>query len=111
MCSWNFRHLADGSDFFFGIQVSVGRDCSSLDAHSYHLVAVVEHLGSDVASGHYTIYRRVRGEQENESHNGQFAASFASWFCISDSQVQNASQEDVLSAEASLLFYERIMNE
>ena len=91
--------------------MSLARDRNSLDVHSYHLVAVVEHLGSDVASGHYTIYRRVRAEQKNESHDGQFVSSLGSWFCISDSQVQSASEEDVLEAEASLLFYERIINE
>jgi ubiquitin carboxyl-terminal hydrolase 30 len=32
------------------------------------------------------------------------------WFCVSDSQVEAVSVEDVLSAEASLLFYERIPN-
>lgn len=30
------------------------------------------------------------------------------WFRISDSEVHTASEEDVLGAEATLLFYERI---
>lgn len=30
------------------------------------------------------------------------------WFCISDSQVLSVSEREVLAAEASVLFYERI---
>ena len=88
----------------------MARDCDSLDTHSYHLVSVVEHFGRD-GSGHYTVYRRVRTEQEKEFHNGQFAPSLGHWFCISDSQVYSVSEKDVLAAEASLLFYERIVDE
>lgn len=91
-------------------EVSMARDSDSLDTHSYHLVSVVEHFGRD-GSGHYTVYRRVRTEQEKEFHNGQFAPSLGHWFCISDSQVYSVSEKDVLAAEASLLFYERIVDE
>ncbi|RVX21141.1 Ubiquitin carboxyl-terminal hydrolase 27 [Vitis vinifera] len=90
-------------------EVSMARDCDSLDTHSYHLVSVVEHFGRD-GSGHYTVYRRVRTEQEKEFHNGQFAPSLGHWFCISDSQVYSVSEKDVLTAEASLLFMKEFYN-
>lgn len=65
----------------------------------YRLVSVVEHFGR-AGGGHYTVYRSVRSETED--HDPQ-------WFCISDSSVKSVSEEDILAAEASLLFYERIV--
>jgi ubiquitin carboxyl-terminal hydrolase 30 len=71
----------------------------------YRLVTVVEHFGR-TGSGHYTVYRSVRvfsQEEEEEDCDEDL-----SWFSISDSEVCRVSESDVLGAEASLLFYERL---
>ncbi|KAK9272063.1 hypothetical protein L1049_002432 [Liquidambar formosana] len=78
------------------------------DIRMYHLVSVVEHFGR-AGSGHYTVYRRMRAESENEDLEGASKPILEQWFCISDSDVCTVSEEDVLAAEASLLFYERII--
>lgn len=72
-----------------------GRASSSREEHLYRLVSVVEHSGT-VGSGHYTVYRRV-GVQDRTV-----------WFSISDSVVSQVSHTDVLHAEATLLFYEKM---
>ncbi|KAF6163724.1 hypothetical protein GIB67_036184 [Kingdonia uniflora] len=75
-------------------------------SYKYHLVSVVEHFGR-VGSGHYTVYRRVADESDGETLAGRSKSETLHWFCASDSDVLSVSQEDVLSAEASLIFYER----
>ncbi|XP_059433238.1 ubiquitin carboxyl-terminal hydrolase 27 [Corylus avellana] len=81
-----------------------------LETHLYRLVSVVEHFGR-AASGHYTVYRSVRADsnKEKEVPDDQFEPDNESWFCISDFEVHNVSEKDVLDAEASLLFYEKIV--
>lgn len=80
------------------------------DHHLYRLVSVVEHFGR-AGSGHYTIFRSLRHEQpqspDRNIQNSNDAPLY--WFCISDSEVSRVSETDVLAAEASLLFYERIV--
>ncbi|CAI0428577.1 unnamed protein product [Linum tenue] len=77
----------------------------------YHLVSVVEHFGRP-GGGHYTVYRSARCNSPEEcSSRNQDKPSHLHWFCISDSQVSIVSEEDVLAAEATLLFYERIAEE
>ncbi|XP_027363784.1 LOW QUALITY PROTEIN: ubiquitin carboxyl-terminal hydrolase 27 [Abrus precatorius] len=73
----------------------------------YQLVSVVEHFGR-AGSGHYTVYRCERVEPSEAGSDDYSNQTPMHWFCVSDSQVQAASEEDVLSSEASLLFYERI---
>uniref|UniRef100_A0A5B7BLG0 Ubiquitin carboxyl-terminal hydrolase n=1 Tax=Davidia involucrata TaxID=16924 RepID=A0A5B7BLG0_DAVIN len=87
----------------------VGGTChlAPSDSRIYRLVSVVEHFGK-AGSGHYTVYRRVRAESGNENPNGQPNA-LVRWYCISDSEVHSVSEMDVLAAEASLLFYEKIV--
>ncbi|XP_057972200.1 ubiquitin carboxyl-terminal hydrolase 27 [Malania oleifera] len=87
----------------------VSKDCRLAPSatHMYHLVSVVEHFGR-AGSGHYTVYRRVAAELNNDNCDGQFWFGPVQWFCISDSEVYPVSEEDVLAAEASLLFYERV---
>lgn len=68
------------------------------ERHMYCLVSVVEHFGRS-GSGHYTVYRRVKAKNDGD---------VVRWFCISDSQVHSVSEDEVLAAEASVLFYERI---
>ncbi|XP_042493024.1 ubiquitin carboxyl-terminal hydrolase 27 [Macadamia integrifolia] len=83
--------------------------CPSAPSRSYmyRLVAVIEHFGR-VGSGHYTVYRRLRAESDNIDTNGCIGSGHVYWFGVSDSEVFSVSEKDVLSAEASLLFYERI---
>merc|ERR1712183_179894 len=56
----------------------------------YHLYGVVNHIGG-MGSGHYTAYVKCCGR----------------WFCCNDERVYAISEEDVVSANAYLLFYER----
>lgn len=66
------------------------REESSTGVH-YLLHAVVEHRGGPY-SGHYLTYRRCgrRGKQ---------------WVCVSDTSVYSATVQEVLNAEAYMLFY------
>ncbi|KAF3545600.1 hypothetical protein DY000_02009115 [Brassica cretica] len=68
----------------------------------YRLVTVVEHFGM-TGSGHYTVYRSVRVASQEEEDCEELR-----WFSISDSEVGRVSESDVLGAEASLLFYEKL---
>ncbi|XP_021846494.2 ubiquitin carboxyl-terminal hydrolase 27 isoform X2 [Spinacia oleracea] len=72
----------------------------------YRLVSVVEHFGR-AGSGHYTVYRGVTTQMEDRNGVRDIDDPLQ-WFRISDSEVHTASEEDVLGAEATLLFYERI---
>jgi ubiquitin carboxyl-terminal hydrolase 30 len=87
------------------MQVDVSCNSDSQDTCLYQLVSVVEHFGR-AGGGHYTVYRCVRSESSDVSGDEHSMR----WFCVSDSHVEAVSVEDVLSAEASLLFYERIPN-
>ncbi|KAL1190291.1 Ubiquitin carboxyl-terminal hydrolase 27 [Cardamine amara subsp. amara] len=70
----------------------------------YRLVTVVEHFGR-TGIGHYTVYRSVRvASQEEEEEDCEDVR----WFSISDSEVGRVSESNVVDAEASLLFYERL---
>lgn len=75
--------------------------------HKYRLVSVVEHFGQ-ARSGHYTVYRRVRDETSDDDPVALLEPAHAQWFRISDSEVERVSEKDVLDAEASLLFYEKL---
>lgn len=77
-------------------------------AYFYRLSSVVEHFGR-VGSGHYTVYRSVRADSNIEDPAKHCETPSSHWFCISDSEVHSVSETDVLTAEASLLFYERII--
>ncbi|KAF5769440.1 putative ubiquitinyl hydrolase 1 [Helianthus annuus] len=71
--------------------------------HIYNLVSVVEHFGN-AGGGHYTVYRRVITEIKNSENDHCHVC----WVGVSDSQVYRVSEEDVLGAEATLLFYEKV---
>lgn len=83
------------------VALKKGRASSSREEHLYRLVSVVEHFGT-VGSGHYTVYRRVGVQIESSDEDPTM------WFSISDSVVSQVSQTDVLHAEATLLFYEKM---
>ncbi|TMW63602.1 hypothetical protein Poli38472_002543 [Pythium oligandrum] len=58
----------------------------------YELVAVILHHGNE-RYGHFTAFRRVRATRQ--------------WFFISDDNVREAREDEVLSSCAYMLFYER----
>jgi len=89
------------------MQADASCDLVSQETCLYQLVSVVEHFGK-AGSGHYTVYRSVRGKSSEDVCDDDLNQTPMHWFCISDSQVHAVSVEDVLSSEASLLFYERI---
>ncbi|CAH9071160.1 unnamed protein product [Cuscuta epithymum] len=74
------------------------------EKHIYRLVSVVQHYGR-VGSGHYIVYRRVAANTKQDS---PAVSSPEQWYCMSDSEVHAVSEKDVLDAEASLLFYEKV---
>ena len=76
-------------------------------SHLYRLISVVEHFGR-TGSGHYTVYRSARPMPHGEEDQPSLEPASQWWFHISDSVVYSVSQSEVLAAEASLLFYERL---
>ena len=75
----------------------------------YQLVSVVEHYGKS-GSGHYIVYRRATESLNPFDYrfNHEDQTPPVQWFYVSDSEVHSVPEETVLSAEASLLFYEKI---
>ena len=73
----------------------------------YGLSAVVEHFGK-CGGGHYAVYRRVASNPDPDDPGKPLAGLGRRWFYISDGHVSEVSEEDVLCAEATLLFYERL---
>ncbi|KAF5745178.1 ubiquitin carboxyl-terminal hydrolase 27 [Tripterygium wilfordii] len=93
------------ADMQFDDKVRVTSQSGPSENHMYNLVSVVEHFGRP-GGGHYTVYRRAKtGAQKEVPDKG----CLWRWFRVSDSEVYDASEEDVLDCEASILFYERIM--
>lgn len=74
--------------------------------HTYCLVSVVEHFGRS-GSGHYTVYRGAKVKLGTDQDANRLTDSPLQWFSVSDSVVHPASEEQVLAADATLLFYER----
>ncbi|XP_073524436.1 ubiquitin carboxyl-terminal hydrolase 16 [Phyllobates terribilis] len=88
-------------------------DCRLL----YALYGVIEHSGT-MRSGHYTAYVKSRTPNPNLSElvvRGSFPEesnaepSNGHWYHISDSHVQAVPLSKVLTSQAYLLFYERIL--
>ena len=73
----------------------------------YGLLAVVEHYGK-CGGGHYAVYRRVASNPDPDDPGKPLAGLGRRWFYISDGNVSEVPEEDVLCAEATLLFYERL---
>ena len=67
---------------------------------AYKLTAVVEHIG-DMFSGHFVTYRRSPYVRAGERFSNK-------WLYTSDMAVREVSADEVLKAEAYMLFYERI---
>ncbi|KAI4882225.1 hypothetical protein NFI96_025673 [Prochilodus magdalenae] len=78
----------------------------------YSLYGIVEHSGT-MRSGHYTAFVKTRPQRNPALLNGaaspgETAPPKGSWFHISDSNVQPVTEAKVRSAQAYLLFYERV---
>lgn len=76
-------------------------------SHQYRLASVVQHFGI-VGSGHYIVYRRVTANISEDNAAELLESAVDQWFCISDTDVSTVSEKEVLDAEASLLFYEKV---
>lgn len=74
-------------------------DKSSMD-QAYRLTAVIEHIG-DMFSGHFITYRRSPYVKAGETFSSR-------WLYTSDECVREVFLDEVLRAEAYMLFYERI---
>nr|XP_054484429.1 ubiquitin carboxyl-terminal hydrolase 16-like isoform X8 [Agelaius phoeniceus] len=82
----------------------------------YSLYGVVEHSGT-MRSGHYTAYVKMRAMNNHlsdlvlrgQSHASETEPVEGQWFHISDTHVQPVSVSKVLSSQAYLLFYERLL--
>ncbi|XP_058787665.1 ubiquitin carboxyl-terminal hydrolase 27-like [Vicia villosa] len=107
-CSSSSESLHSKSQLQSIDKVDVACSSVSQDTCLYQLVSVVEHFGK-TGGGHYSVYRCVRSESSVVSGNC-FNQNSMHWFRVSDSHVDAVSVDEVLSAEASLLFYERIPN-
>ncbi|XP_020573151.1 LOW QUALITY PROTEIN: ubiquitin carboxyl-terminal hydrolase 27 [Phalaenopsis equestris] len=90
----------------FFLQVEIH---SSRSSHGcmYYLFSVVEHYGRP-GSGHYAVYRKVASHSSSGATGKPPDSMNGSWVYISDSEVKCTSEEDVLAAKASMLFYERV---
>ncbi|GLV46021.1 Ubiquitin specific protease 30 [Carabus blaptoides fortunei] len=64
--------------------------------HLYQLAAVVVHIG-DALSGHFATYRR--------GHH----TTTSKWFYTSDTEIREASMDEVLRSTAYMLFYEKCL--
>ncbi|KAL0449223.1 UNVERIFIED_CONTAM: Ubiquitin carboxyl-terminal hydrolase 27 [Sesamum latifolium] len=53
-------------------------------------------------------YRKVTARLGDEDPVALLESTIEQWFCISDSEVHSVSEKDVLDANASMLFYEKI---
>lgn len=85
--------------------IQENRTCQKepLETCLYRVVSVVVHFGR-AGGGHYIVYRRVQDHPLGQDRE----AVSAEWFYVSDSEVHLVSEEEVLAAEATLLFYEKI---
>ncbi|XP_078172570.1 ubiquitin-specific protease 27 [Carex rostrata] len=88
---------SNSKDIYFGM-----KNCM------YSLCAVVEHYGR-YGGGHYAVYRKVPPVLDHGHFvEGSKRVNNSKWFYVSDRQVLEVSEAAVLSANATLLFYERI---
>lgn len=83
----------------------------------YSLYGAVEHSGT-MRSGHYTAYAKARVANRHLSdlvlrgdvpQDCDVESTKGQWFHISDTHVQAVPTAKVLSSQAYLLFYERIL--
>jgi len=87
---------------------------SSSSKLKYQLVAVIVHHGTHTG-GHYTVYKRSLEEpsledrlQKEQLSGLGLLVDDASWWHISDSTVKKVHVDQVLKAQAYMLYYEKI---
>ncbi|XP_072950332.1 ubiquitin carboxyl-terminal hydrolase 27 isoform X2 [Typha angustifolia] len=106
----NITHRSGMFDSNFGCamdeQIGTSSSCHSKST-MYSLCSVVEHYGR-YGSGHYAAYRRVKINSNGIDSMEPLLTADNQWLYVSDREVSHVSEETVLAAEASLLFYERI---
>jgi ubiquitin carboxyl-terminal hydrolase 30 len=73
----------------------------------YGLTTVVEHYGVPGVV-HYAVYMRVASNLESSDPGQPLLGLGRTWFYISDGDVLQVLEDDVLGADATLLFYERL---
>ncbi|NXY82415.1 UBP30 hydrolase, partial [Alcedo cyanopectus] len=98
-----FMNGAYSSSFFMSsgtFPLAAFPECSS-PVYLYRLMAVVVHHG-DMHSGHFVTYRRSPASPRSP------VGGSSQWLWVSDDAVRRASLQEVLSASAYLLFYERV---
>ncbi|KAK1591943.1 hypothetical protein Q3G72_016370 [Acer saccharum] len=76
--------------------------CIDQEKYLYHLVGVVEHLGT-MRGGHYVAY--VKGEKSKGKAEKEIRECV--WHHVSDAYVREVSLEQVLRCEAYILFYQK----
>ncbi|XP_068422417.1 ubiquitin carboxyl-terminal hydrolase 30 isoform X1 [Clinocottus analis] len=85
-----------------GVNPQLGLTCDySSPEYLFQLTAVLVHHG-DMHSGHFVTYRR----SPSSPHTSSPISS--QWLWVSDDSVRKASQHEVLSSNAYMLFYERV---
>ena len=80
------------------------RDDYLAQTMQYKLMSVVEHHG-DVMSGHFVTFRRA---PSSTSGRDDERVTSEQWLLTSDMHVRKVSRHEALTAEAYLLFYERM---
>jgi ubiquitin carboxyl-terminal hydrolase 30 len=98
-----------GRSFYVGNRDADSRflSSSSLTDKLYGLSSVVEHYGV-CGGGHYAAYRRVTPNSDSNEPVQSLASFRKEWLYVSDDHVSHVSECEVLAAEATLLFYERL---
>uniref|UniRef100_A0A0D9W4Z4 Ubiquitin carboxyl-terminal hydrolase n=1 Tax=Leersia perrieri TaxID=77586 RepID=A0A0D9W4Z4_9ORYZ len=98
-----------GRSFYMGNRDTGSGPLSSspLTNKLYSLSSVVEHYGV-CGGGHYAAYRRVTPNSDSIELLQSLASSSKQWLYVSDNDVSHVSEVEVLAAEATLLFYERL---
>ncbi|XP_052206930.1 ubiquitin carboxyl-terminal hydrolase 2-like [Diospyros lotus] len=97
--------LAGHVDFRYALDLAPFMEPRSLetDEYQYRLIGMVEHLGT-MREGHYVAY--VRGLKITRGDGTENTDS--AWYRVSDDYILEASLEEVLCAEAYILFYEKL---
>ncbi|CAA6667658.1 unnamed protein product [Spirodela intermedia] len=93
----------NGGDFSGESHTEMAPSSSSI----LRLISVVEHYGGS-GGGHYAVYRKLTVDPHEAGPMVWTQGQPSQWFYISDHRVSPVSEEAVLGAEASLLFYERV---
>uniref|UniRef100_A0A0A9BLS1 ubiquitinyl hydrolase 1 n=1 Tax=Arundo donax TaxID=35708 RepID=A0A0A9BLS1_ARUDO len=108
-CKDDMTNNSGCSTYVGNVDVASSSSPSSSSSRSklYGLSAVVEHYGK-CGGGHYAVYRRVTSNSDAHDPGQHLADLGKQWVYISDGHVLQVPEDDVLGAEATLLFYERL---